>query len=240
MNRFILASASPRRSELLRQIGIEPEIMPSDIEEKITSEDPEEVVKSLSRQKATDIASKICCNYQTKPEASSSTDLDSKIVTAAGEAPGSDITNAVNENRSTSIQNTIAEDHRTIVLGADTVVSIDGRILGKPHSHEEAREMISHLQGRAHQVYTGVTIIVAEGQKMVDIETFAVKTDVHVYTMSEHEIQNYAYSEEPMDKAGAYGIQGYFARYIRGISGDYNNVVGLPVSEVYHRIKHLI
>ncbi len=206
MIRFILASASPRRSELLKQIGIDPEIMPSDIEEKIISRDPEEVVKSLSRQKAADIASKIC---------------------RANRDSGDDIPNS-------------SEKYHSIVLGADTVVSVDGQIMGKPHSHEEANAMISRLQGRAHQVFTGVTIIVTDGQKIVDIETFAVKTDVYVYTMSEHEIKSYADSEEPMDKAGAYGIQGYFARYIQGINGDYNNVVGLPVSEVYHRIKHLL
>ncbi len=194
IDRFILASASPRRSELLNQIGIVPEIMPSDIVETITSSVPSEVVKSLSRQKATDISSRLDCD------------------------PGI----------------------RIVVLGADTVVSIDGQILGKPQTHSEAGDMIRKLQGRDHQVYTGVTILVREGPQTVKSETFAIKTDVHVYPMSEQEILNYASSDEPMDKAGAYGIQGYFARYIRGIDGDYNNVVGLPVSEVYQRLKYLI
>ncbi len=194
IDRFILASASPRRSELLDRIGIVPEVMPSNIEEIITSTIPEEVVKSLSRQKAMDIASKLNCE----------------------------------------------PSERILILGADTVVSIDGQILGKPHSHQEAGDMIRKLQGRDHQVYTGVTILVKEGKDVPSTETFAIKTDVHVYPMTEQEILDYSRSEEPMDKAGAYGIQGYFARYIRGIDGDYNNVVGLPVSEVYQKIKHLI
>lgn len=196
IDRFILASASPRRKELLEKIGIEPEIIPSSLEENITETSPDKVVMSLSGQKAEDIASSI------EPQ----------------------------------------ENSGVLILGADTVVSIDGRILGKPHSHEEAAEMIRSLQGRTHQVFTGVTIIVKEksgngSEVRIRKETFSVKTDVQVYPMNEKEILDYANSQEPMDKAGAYGIQGTFAKYVKGIEGDYNNVVGLPVSAVYQKIR---
>lgn len=196
IDRFILASASPRRKELLEKIGIDPEIIPSSLEENITETSPDKVVMSLSEQKAEDTAKSI------EPE----------------------------------------DNTGALILGADTVVSIDGRILGKPHSHEEAAEMVRSLQGRTHQVYTGVTLILKErsGENKDAVtkkETFSVKTDVHIYPMSEAEILDYANSQEPMDKAGAYGIQGTFAKYVKGIEGDYNNVVGLPVSAVYQKIR---
>lgn len=124
-----------------------------------------------------------------------------------------------------------------VVIGADTVVSIGGKILGKPSSHREAVEMIHMLQGNVHQVYTGVTIIPC-GRKQKPI-TFAERTDVSVYPMTEQEIYRYAESGEPMDKAGAYGIQGKFAAYIQGIQGDYNNVVGLPIGRLYQELKAL-
>ena len=186
---IVLASASPRRRELLGQIGIVPEIIPSTLEEKITTDRPEDVVKELSLQKAADVAERC--------------------------AKG------------------------TIVIGADTVVAAEGRILGKPKSHEEAELMIALLAGKTHQVYTGVTMIVC-GQEGRGRKTFAEKTDVHVYPMTAEEIHEYAFSEEPMDKAGAYGIQGKFASYIKGIDGDYNNVVGLPVGRVYQEMKSLL
>lgn len=187
--KIVLASASPRRRELLGQIGIVPKIVPSTLEEKITADIPKEVVKELSLQKACDIAAR--CEAD------------------------------------------------TLVIGADTVVAAGGRILGKPKSHEEAERMIALLSGSTHQVYTGVTLIYCgpEGQT---VKTFAEKTDVRVYPMTAEEIHEYAYSDEPMDKAGAYGIQGKFAAYIKGIDGDYSNVVGLPIGRVYQEMKELL
>lgn len=185
---IILASASPRRQELLRQIGIEPVIRPSQVEEIMAFVVPEEVVVDLSMQKAEDVAA------------------DSPL--------------------------------GSVVLGADTVVAVDGMILGKPKSHEEAYEMINRIQGKTHQVYTGVTIMVKEEDGAYGTSFFE-KTDVEVYPMTEEEICAYTESEEPMDKAGAYAIQGQFAAYIKGIRGDYSNVVGLPSGRVYQEIKHL-
>ncbi|MDD6235745.1 MAG: Maf family protein [Lachnospiraceae bacterium] len=121
-----------------------------------------------------------------------------------------------------------------IVIGADTVVAVDERILGKPHSYEEAFDMIKLIQGREHSVITGVNII-CKGREVC----FAETTGVSVYPMSDEEIEEYLACGESMDKAGAYGIQGFFAAYILGINGDYNNVVGLPVSRLIHEIKKM-
>lgn len=186
--KLVLASASPRRKELLNQVGLRPVIEPSGIDEKITTTIPREAVIELSRQKAEDVAIK--------------------------QLPG------------------------TIVIGADTVVAADGKILGKPGSHEEAFEMIQSFQGKTHQVFTGVTLIFCKEKENIT-RSFAEQTDVHVYPMTQEEIRFYAESEEPMDKSGAYGIQGRFAAFIKGIDGDYNNVVGLPVGRVYQELKQM-
>lgn len=190
--RVILASGSPRRLDLLRQAGIEPEVEPSHVEEVITSTVPDQVVMELSRQKAEDVA-----------------------IRHAGED--------------------------VVVIGADTVVAYDGKILGKPQDKEDAVRMIRMLQGHIHQVYTGVTLVFCgktSGEQAVAVDNgshiinFAEKTDVHVCPMTEAQIRSYVETGEPMDKAGAYGIQGRFAVWVKGISGDYNNVVGLPLGRV--------
>ncbi len=186
-----MASASPRRRELLHQVGLWPEIIPSRVDEVTASTRPDEVVMELSARKAEDVAAGI---------------------------------------RNTCSQE---DDSEAVVIGADTVVAVDGQILGKPHDGQDAIRMIALLQGRTHQVYTGVTLIfTACGERV----TFAEKTDVHVYPMDRKQIEAYVSTGEPMDKAGGYGIQGYFAAYIRGISGDYNNVVGLPVGRVFQEL----
>jgi len=117
------------------------------------------------------------------------------------------------------------------------VVAYDGKILGKPKDEADAVRMIRSFQGKVHQVYTGVTLVfcgkaaenAAEQWKTI---TFAEKTEVFVCSMTEQQIEDYVKTGEPMDKAGAYGIQGRFAVWVKGISGDYNNVVGLPLGRV--------
>lgn len=189
-SKIILASGSPRRKELLLQIGIVPEIIVSHVEEKITSDVPAEVVMSLAEQKAVDVAKEM-------PEG-------------------------------------------TVILGSDTVVAADGKILGKPKSHEEAYEMIRRLAGRSHQVYTGVCLVKKGTEGEADtVVSFYDETDVNVSPMTEKEIWEYADSEEPMDKAGSYAVQGFFARYIDGLKGSYANVMGLPVHLVYQELKKL-
>ena len=184
MRNIILASGSPRRKELLAQVGIPFEIVKAEGEEIINTTVPEEAVKELSRQKAREVAAR--------------TDGD-------------------------------------VVIGADTVVAADHEILGKPKDQEDAVRMIRMLQGRTHQVLTGVTVILRDGVRKNEI-CFAETTHVHVYPMTEEQIRDYVASGEPMDKAGAYGIQGLFAAYVSGIEGDYNNVVGLPVGRLYQEV----
>jgi septum formation protein len=123
------------------------------------------------------------------------------------------------------------------VLGADTVVALGDSILGKPRSKEEANEMLAMLSGETHEVYTGVAILHGENQSL-----FYEKTDVTFWELTSREIEGYIASEEPFDKAGAYGIQGLGAKLVKEIKGDYFSVVGLPLSRVYralHEMGHL-
>lgn len=131
---------------------------------------------------------------------------------------------------------------KTLYIGADTVVAIDHRILGKPADREEARAMITELQGRTHQVFTGVTLVLRDdgSPQKQNVRTFHECTDVHVFPMSEEEIDEYISTDEPYDKAGAYGIQGDFGIFIEKINGDYNNVVGLPIARLYHEVQKLL
>ena len=124
-----------------------------------------------------------------------------------------------------------------VILGADTVVAHGGRILGKPKDKEDAFRMIRSFAGEDHYVYTGVCIIKKEADGSVKKISFAEGTKVTVYPMSDEEIERYVASGEPMDKAGAYAIQGLFAPYIKGIEGDYYNIVGFPIAGIYQRLK---
>lgn len=184
--KIILASQSPRRRELLEQIGLDFAVLVSEVEERITEKDPEAAVCQLALQKAKAVAEQ--------------------------QEPG------------------------TLVIGADTVVVSEGRIMGKPKNGEEARRMLRQLQGSTHSVFTG-TALICTGETQDETEVFARETKVSMYSMTEEEVAWYISTGEPMDKAGAYGIQGICARFIEKIEGDYNNVVGLPVGEIYQRIK---
>ena len=186
--KLILASASPRRKELLGKIGLKFEIIPAKGEEVVTKKLPWEVVEELSFQKAKEIA-----DMQTE---------------------------------------------ECIVIGSDTIVAKEEKIMGKPKDEADAYEMLSEIAGNVHQVYTGVTLI--RTGKEPKVITFAEKTDVHLYPMSEKEIYSYIATKDPMDKAGAYGIQGDFAIHVKGIEGDYYNVVGLPIGKVYQELKQLL
>lgn len=188
---IILASASPRRKELLTQIGFTFTVMPSDVEENPVSTLPQDMVIELSKEKARDIWEKV----------------------------GAD------------------DKADALAISADTVVSIEGEILGKPKDEEDAVRMLSLLSGKEHQVYTGVTMIwiTEEGKK--EEYSFYVCTGVLMYRMNRVEILEYVQSGEPMDKAGAYAVQGKAAAYIKSIRGEYSNVVGLPVGRLYQEMK---
>ena len=121
-----------------------------------------------------------------------------------------------------------------VVIAADTVVSLDGAILGKPADKLEAFRMLSTLSGARHQVHTGVTVM-RDGEKQIEHET----TDVTFRELSEEEIEHYLATGEPMDKAGAYGIQGYGALLVERIEGDYYNVMGLPVCRLGQMLRRV-
>jgi len=128
---------------------------------------------------------------------------------------------------------------RFVVLGADTVVSLNGRILGKPYDYDDAYNTLNSLSDQTHQVYTGVCLIYVNGRAKSS-SSFYEKTDVTFYPVSHVEIIQYLATNEPFDKAGSYGIQGKGGLFVKGIEGDYNNVVGLPLARVYHELDDLI
>lgn len=127
----------------------------------------------------------------------------------------------------------------SIIIGADTVVANAGNILGKPKDELEAVDMIMNLQGHSHTVHTGVCIIVKHEDRTLDIRQFSEVTKVHIADISKEEAMTYILSGEAMDKAGAYAIQGKFAKYVQGIEGDYYNVVGFPISRFRIEMKRL-
>lgn len=126
-----------------------------------------------------------------------------------------------------------------VILGADTVVSLNGRILGKPYDYDDAYNTLNSLSDQTHQVYTGVCLIYVEGRAKTS-SSFFEKTDVTFYPVSHKEIIQYLATNEPFDKAGSYGIQGKGGLFVKEINGDYNNVVGLPLARVYHEIEELV
>ena len=163
MRKIILASASPRRKELLERAGVDFEVLPASGDENRISDNPGEAVKQLASDKAASV-----------------------IRTMKDSADG------------------------TIVIGSDTVVVFENVILGKPYDTEDAVNTLKKLQAN---------------------------TDVTFYPVSDEEIREYVATGEPMDKAGSYGIQGLFGIYVKGINGDYNNVVGLPVARLFYEMK---
>ena len=185
MSRIILASASPRRRELLEKAHVRFEVIPAEGEEKAEAAEPGEKVMLLASAKALEVCEKL------EPE----------------------------------------ED--MLVLGADTVVVYNGIILGKPHDRDEAVRMLTELQGNIHQVYTGVAWRQYKNGRWTE-HRFVECTDVLFYPVKEEEIIAYVDTGDPLDKAGAYGIQGDWGVYVKGIRGDYNNVVGLPVARLFH------
>ncbi len=184
--KLILASASPRRKELLELAGLDFEVVPGEVDEtRRQGETPRQYVLRLAREKA---------------------------LAVSRDHPG------------------------TWVLGADTIVLVDGEILGKPHSRDEAKDMLRKLSGREHRVITGFAVLKKEGGiALAD----AVETSVVFKEMSPDEIDWYAGTGEPYDKAGGYAAQGAGASLIREIRGSYTNVVGLPLCEVVDALRRV-
>ena len=280
--RIILASTSPRRRELLEQIGLHFEVITSHVEEKVSSRRPDEVVEELSRQKAEAVAQELDLQdlrAEEEPFVYAGTDGKEPLVYAGtdgkeplvyagtdgkeplvyagtdgkeplmdvgtdGKEPLEHVGTAVKEphvEMTPEAELCQRRQEAVLVIGADTVVALDGAILGKPEGKQEAYSVLKSLQGRGHEVYTGVTLLyrAAGAQEWVQ-KCFHERTKVNFFPMEEAEIREYVNTEDPLDKAGAYGIQGFCARYISGIEGDYNNVVGLPVGILYQKIKELV
>lgn len=164
------------------------------------------------------------------------------VIPAAGEEkrtsenPGEAVQQLARDKAEWVAQSLAECEEGTLVIGSDTIVVFENRILGKPKDRRDAAETLEKLQGNTHQVYTGVTVLERKAGKWVE-HTFFESTDVTFYPVSREEIQDYIATGEPMDKAGSYGIQGLFGIYVKGICGDYNNVVGLPVARLFHEMK---
>lgn len=222
--KIVLASASPRRRELMAGLGLEYKVLVSDVEEHITEQEPARVVEELSAQKARDVLQKLLSVEAWR-------NMEAQGAERAGAAQDANIPEAPKEDCTR-----VSGPWNLLVIGADTIVAVDGQILGKPADGKEAAEMLRRLSGRRHQVYTGVTLYY-HGQGESHRHTFHECTQVQFYPMTEEEIGWYISTGEPMDKAGAYGIQGLGGRFIRAIEGDYSNVVGLPVARLYQELK---
>ena len=181
---IILASASPRRKQLMKMAGLKFTVVPADI--------PEIIPDGLPAEKESVYLAGIKAGY------------------------------------------ILSENPDDLIVGADTTVICEGRVLGKPRDKAEAKEMLRFLSGKVHEVYTGVAIVSEEVN-----EAFTSVTKVEFYELTDEEIDWYVSTGEPMDKAGAYGIQGFGCRLVKRIEGDYFTVMGLPVAEVARRIEKI-
>lgn len=191
--KYILASGSPRRQALLKQIDMEFEVITADVDESYKDGTaPDEIVAILSRRKGL----------------------------------------AVYERIKDSLKD------ETVIISADTLVALDNKVLGKPKDEDEAFEMLSALSGRSHFVYTGVTLIYHSKNGIKDM-TFTDGAEVFFRDLDENEIKDYIATGEPMDKAGAYGIQERGAVLAEKIHGDFYTIVGLPIVRVVTGIKEI-
>ena len=149
--------------------------------------------------------------------------------------PNNDLVKEI-EKLSFQKANAVFKNHKDkIVIGADTIVKINNEVLGKPRDEQEAKQMLQKLSNNYHEVVTGVTILSED-----KVETFSSIALVKFCELSKEEIDEYIKTKEPMDKAGAYAIQGYGSKFIEKIEGDYYTVMGLPVSKLYHKLKEYI
>ena len=185
MSRLILASKSPRRKQLMDELGVPYEIIIADIDEKI--------------------------------------DLNNNLVNEIEKLSFLKALKVFNDNKD------------AVVIGADTIVVVNDKVLGKPIDEEDAYNMLKLLENNTHQVITGVSIISSNKS-----ESFSVISDVTFNSMTDEEIKEYISTKEPMDKAGAYAIQGIGSKFIKCINGDYYAIMGLPISEVYRKLKNYL
>ncbi|HEY9755629.1 MAG TPA: Maf family protein [Oculatellaceae cyanobacterium] len=188
--RIVLASGSPRRLELLTNLGLDFEVIPSKVEESVPPGiSPEELVRSLAREKAHDVLK------------------------------------------------TLSKEQNTVVIGADTMVVLDGKLIGKPTDEDDARQMLRRLSERTHTVFTGV--IVLKRHKDDDLKEIEhVESSLVTFRkLDEKEITAYIATREPMDKAGGYALQGVGAALVARVEGCYTNIIGLPVPTIVSMLR---
>ncbi len=189
MYQIILASESPRRKEIMENMGIPYQVMASNVKEEVEELIPDQMVQALAKLKTDTI----------KEQVRKRSDVDKDI----------------------------------ILIGADTMVFFEEHALGKPKDREDAARMLRMLSDKVHEVCTGVSIVIMTQDGSEKNISFAVSTKVRVNPLTEKQIQEYIATGEPMDKAGAYAIQGKFGIFIKEIEGDYYNIVGFPIAEIY-------
>ncbi len=225
---IVLASGSPRRRMILTDAGFDFVIIPSVSEEVPTQTSPGARVMELASAKAMEVYERV------------------RSRRAAGETTDGKLTEgepatckSVDVSETPAFTEAMQElgNRPYIVVGADTLVFLDELPLGKPKDYDDAVRMVSMLRGRKHVVCTGVCIV--DGQTGT-CDTFFAETSVEVREMSDAEVRAYVDTGEPMDKAGAYAIQGKFAKHIAGIEGEYSNVVGFPISEFYAHVRDMM
>ena len=210
---IFLGSGSPRRRELLSQANLRFTVRTADVDEATEERDPEKVVLELSGRKADAVQrmleSELMRNGMSVNGRSGNEVPENEVL--ENEVPGSKMNDGV-------------------IVTADTIVALEGEILGKPKDSEDACRMLRELSGRTHHVYTGVTVLLPMEDGRRQKLSFSECTGVTFYELTEDNIRDYVESGEPMDKAGSYGIQGLGARFVEKIEGDYNNVVGFPLA----------
>lgn len=197
---IVLASESPRRKEIMDQMGIGYVAIPSHAKEVVTETSPSDIVIALASLKAKDVASKL--------------------------------------NNNQYIDKQLKDKEKVIIIGADTMVFHRGQAFGKPKDRSDAIRMLKSLSDDSHEVKTGVCIIIRNNTDNIEDETltFDVSTEVIIQPLTTKQIEDYVDTGEPMDKAGAYAIQGGFGIYIKEIHGDYYNIVGFPIAKIYEQL----
>ncbi len=222
--KIILASGSPRRKELLSQAGLDFSIEISDVDETVDTQDAEKTVKELAERKADAVAKNhlrggATGNLQNEVEENMQRNANCEQGEASNDSQGK-----------------VNSKEELLIVSADTVVALDNHVIGKPKDEEDALKILMSLSGKTHDVYTGVCCISMLDGNVTTKDCFVVRTAVTMYDFDESEALEYIASGEPMDKAGAYGIQGIGARLVEKIDGDYNNVVGFPLATFLRRM----
>ena len=244
MYKVVLASQSPRRKQLLEQIGVEFDIWPSKKEEVVSSSIPSEVCVELCKQKALDVASQIVSYNEEHKDITTAQDIlvigaDTIVAMPVGIVEADENPKNLKTSENVEAAKTLKTSETVEAVKNLKTSETVYEILGKPKTESEAFDMLCKLRNAKHTVFTGVSFVFISKEGRVGEYSFYEATDVFFGPIEDDEIKEYIATGEPMDKAGAYGIQGAFAKYIKGINGDFYNVMGLPVSRICYELKSL-